>query len=107
MAHPGVTDVGRVNEAFFDAASSARRWRGAPTDLLEALVASRSRLAVEYAEALTEVASSAVMLGTAPIWVIANASAASAAYLDAAQGGALSLANPSAGAGSREARWTA
>ena len=89
VAHPGVTDLGRVNEAFFDAASSARRWRGAPTDLLEALVASRSRLAVEYAEALTEVASSAVMLGTAPIWVIANASVASAAYLDAAQAGAL------------------
>ncbi|GAA2165142.1 ATPase family protein associated with various cellular activities (AAA) [Humibacillus xanthopallidus] len=89
VAHPGVTDLRRVNEAFFDAASSARRWRGAPTDLLEALVASRSGLAVEYAEALTEVASSAVMLGTAPIWVIANASVASAAYLDAAQGGVL------------------
>src|SRR6478609_10068017 len=85
VAHPGVTDLGRVNEAFFDAASSARRWRGAPTDLLETLVASRSRLAVEYAEALTEVASSAVMLGTAPIWVIANASAASGAYLAAAR----------------------
>ncbi|TQM64486.1 AAA family ATPase [Humibacillus xanthopallidus] len=99
VAHPGVTDLGRVNEAFFDAASSARRWRGAPTDLLEALVASRSRLAVEYAEALTEVASSAVMLGTAPIWVIANASVASAAYLDAAQGGALHVPSPPLGAG--------
>jgi Holliday junction resolvasome RuvABC ATP-dependent DNA helicase subunit len=97
VAQPGVTDLGRVNEAFFDAASSARRWRGAPTDLLEALVASRSRLAVEYAEALTEVASSAVMLGTAPIWVIANASAASAAYLDAAQAAALRGPGPAAG----------
>ena len=100
VAHPGVTDLGRVNEAFFDAASSARRWRGAPTDLLEALVASRSSLAGEYAEALTEVASSAVMLGTAPIWVIANASAASAAYLDAARGAGAPVPHPgSAGVG--------
>jgi hypothetical protein len=85
VAHPGLTDLRRINEAFFDAASRGRRWRGAPTDLLEALVASRHSLAGEYAEALTEVASSAVMLGTAPIWVIANASAASGAYLAAAR----------------------
>ena len=85
VAHPGLTDLGRIHEAFFDAASRGRRWRGAPTDLLEALVASRHSLAAEYAEALTEVASSAVMLGTAPIWVIANASAASGAYLAAAR----------------------
>ena len=83
VAHPGLTELGRINEAFFDAASRGRRWRGAPTDLLEALVVSRHTLAAEYAEALTEVASSAVMLGTAPIWVIANATAASAAYLAA------------------------
>ncbi len=87
VAHPGVTDLARVNEAFFDAASRGRRWRGAPTELLETLVASGNGLAGDYAEALTEVASSAVMLGTAPIWVIANASAASGAYLDAARGG--------------------
>src|SRR6478736_1912899 len=85
VAHPGLTDPARINEAFFDAASSGRRWRGAPTDLLDTLVASRHSLAAEYAEALTEVASSAVMLGTAPIWVIANASAASGAYLAAAR----------------------
>lgn len=85
VAHPGVTDLGRINEAFFDAASRGRRWRAAPTDLLESLVAARHDLADEYAEALTEVASSAVMLGTAPIWVIANASAASGAYLAAAR----------------------
>src|SRR4051794_13637994 len=85
VAHPGLTDLGRINEEFFDAASRGRRWRGAPTDLLEALVASQHDLALEYAEALTEVASSAVMLGTAPIWVIANASAASGAYLAAAR----------------------
>ncbi|MGO4596642.1 AAA family ATPase [Terrabacter sp. 2RAF25] len=85
VAHPGVTDLRRINEAFFDAASRGRRWRAAPTDLLESLVAARHDLADEYAEALTEVASSAVMLGTAPIWVIANASAASGAYLAAAR----------------------
>ena len=85
VAHPGLTDVSRINDAFFDAASRGRRWRGSPTDLLESLVASGSSLADEYAEALTEVASAAVMLGTAPIWVIANASAASGAYLAAAR----------------------
>lgn len=85
VAHPGLTDLGRINEAFFDAASSGRRWRGAPTDLLQALIDSRHARALDYAEALTEVASSAVMLGTAPIWVIANASAASGAYLAAAR----------------------
>ena len=85
VAHPGLTDLHRVHQLFFDAASRGRRWRGAPTDLLETLVASRHSLAGDYAEALTEVASSAVMLGTAPIWVIANASAASGAYLAAAR----------------------
>src|SRR6476469_6840655 len=85
VADPSLTELGPINEAFFDAASRGRRWRGAPTDLLDALVASRHSLAAEYAEALTEVASSAVMLGTAPIWVIANAAAASGAYLAAAR----------------------
>ena len=67
VAHPGLTDLGRITEAFFDAASSGRRWRGAPTDLLQSLIDSRHARALDYAEALTEVASSAVMLGTAPI----------------------------------------
>ncbi|WP_323097649.1 AAA family ATPase [Intrasporangium sp. YIM S08009] len=86
VAQPGLTDLASINAAFFDAASRGRRWRAAPTDLLEALVAARHSLADEYAEALTEVASAAVMLGTAPIWVIANASAASGVYLAAARG---------------------
>jgi hypothetical protein len=85
VAHPGLTDVASINEAFFEAASRGRRWRGAPTELLETLVDAQHSLAPEYAEALTEVASSAVMLGTAPIWVIANAAAASGAYLAAAR----------------------
>jgi hypothetical protein len=86
VAHPGLTDLASINAAFFDAASRGRRWRAAPTDLLETLVDARHSLADEYAEALTEVASAAVMLGTAPIWVIANASAASGVYLAAARG---------------------
>jgi MoxR-like ATPase len=85
VAHPGLTDLARINDAFFQAASRGRRWRAAPTDLLERLAASGDSLADEYAEALTEVASAAVMLGTAPIWVIANASAASGVYLQAAR----------------------
>src|SRR6478609_6654838 len=88
VADPGLTELGRINEAFFDAASRGRRWRGAPTDLLEALVVSRHTLAAEYAEALTEVASSAVMLGTAPIDAIAKATATSATYLAAVRPGA-------------------
>src|SRR6476620_707395 len=88
VALPGLTELGPINEAFFDAASRGRRWRGAPTDLLEALVVSRHTLAAEYAEALTEVASSAVMLGTAPIDAIAKATATSATYLAAVRPGA-------------------
>src|SRR5690242_18532960 len=42
VAHPGLNDLGRINDAFFDAASRGRRWRGSPTDLLESLVASGS-----------------------------------------------------------------
>ncbi len=99
VAHPGLTDVRRINDAFFDAASRGRRWRGSPTDLLESLVSSGSSLADEYAEALTEVASAAVMLGTAPIWVIANASAASGAYLSAARAAPRLPAYPGMGPG--------
>lgn len=85
VAQPGLTDGASINEAFFEAASRGRRWRGAPTELLETLIGAQHSLAADYAEALTEVASCAVMLGTAPIWVIANASAASGAYLAAAR----------------------
>src|SRR6476661_11008947 len=96
VAQPGVTDLASINAAFFDAASRGRRWRAAPTDLLEALVGARHSLADEYAEALTEVASAAVMLGTAPIWVIANASAASGVYLAAARGASVPAQAPAA-----------
>lgn len=86
VALPAVGDPATVNEAFFEAASKGRRWRQHPTDLLVALAAARSPHASDYAEALTEIASDAVMLGTAPIWVIANATAASATYLATANG---------------------
>ncbi|MDC5698540.1 AAA family ATPase [Intrasporangium calvum] len=84
VALPAVADPATINEAFFEAASKGRRWRQHPTDLLVALAGSDHDLAADYAEALTEIASDAVMLGTAPIWVIANATAASATYLAAA-----------------------
>ncbi len=86
VALPGEPDAATANQAFFEAASRGRRWRQHPTDLLAALAAARSPVADDYAHALTEVASDAVMLGTAPIWVIANATAASSTYLAAARG---------------------
>ncbi|GLY27787.1 hypothetical protein Kisp02_11520 [Kineosporia sp. NBRC 101731] len=73
--------LGRTVQDFFDAASSARRWRNAPTALLTGLVNDRSPIATDYARALTEVASAACSLGEPTIRVVANASAASAAQL--------------------------
>ncbi|MCD5349906.1 AAA family ATPase [Kineosporia mesophila] len=73
--------LGRTVQDFFDAASSARRWRNAPTALLTGLVNDRSPVAADYAKALTEVASAACTLGEPTIRVVANASAASAAQL--------------------------
>ncbi|MDY0913451.1 AAA family ATPase [Rathayibacter festucae] len=70
-------------EAFFTAASSARRWRSSPTDLLAGLVAARSEQAGAYARALTEVVSAASALGQPGIGGIAAASATAAAQLGA------------------------
>ena len=72
--------------AFFSAASSARRWRSAPTDLLAGLVAEGSSHAGAYATALAGVVSAACDLGPAEIDVIARASA-TAAVQRAAVGG--------------------
>jgi SpoVK/Ycf46/Vps4 family AAA+-type ATPase len=71
-------------QAFFDAAVRARRWRQAPTAQLTALVAAGSPHAADYARALVEVASAACALGEPTITVVANASVAAAAQLDAA-----------------------
>ena len=70
-------------EAFFTAASSARRWRSGPTDHLAALVRAGSEHASSYARALTEVVSAASALGEPGIGGIAAASATAAAQLGA------------------------
>jgi hypothetical protein len=71
-------------QAFFDAAVRARRWRQSPTTQLSELVAAGSPHAPDYARALVEVASAACTLGEPTITVVANASVAAAAFLDAA-----------------------
>jgi SpoVK/Ycf46/Vps4 family AAA+-type ATPase len=71
-------------QGFFDAAVRARRWRQAPTAQLTALVAAGSPHAADYARALVEVASASCALGEPTITVVANASVAAAAQLDAA-----------------------
>lgn len=70
--------------AFFAAASSARRWRSAPTDLLVGLVGTPH--ASGYASALADVVSAACDLGPAPIEVIARASATAAVQLAGVNG---------------------
>jgi hypothetical protein len=77
----GATDVGE----FFDAASSARRWRTAPTDLLAHLVQGGSSHAEAYARALGVVASAACDLGDPSLDVIARASTTAAVHLQAAR----------------------
>ena len=73
--------LGRTVQDFFDAASSGRRWRNAPTALLTQLAQTDPGQARDYALALTEVASAACSLGEPTMRVVANASAASAAQL--------------------------
>lgn len=64
--------------AFFTAASSARRWRTSPTEVLAGLVAARSTHADAYGRALADVATAAAHLGT-PGPHVAGAAAAAAA----------------------------
>ncbi|MCO7272975.1 AAA family ATPase [Cellulosimicrobium cellulans] len=64
--------------AFFTAASSARRWRTSPTDVLAALGAARSKHAAAYGQALADVARAAAHLGS-PGPHVAGAAAATAA----------------------------
>ncbi|MFE6234901.1 AAA family ATPase [Cellulosimicrobium sp. NPDC057862] len=64
--------------AFFTAASSARRWRTSPTDVLAALGAARSKHAAAYGRALADVARAAGRLGS-PGPHVAGAAAATAA----------------------------
>ena len=69
---------------FFDAAVSARRWRGSPTATLTGLLENGGWGAAGYARALTDVAAAACSLGEPTMRVVANASAAAAAQLAAA-----------------------
>lgn len=68
-------------QAFFDAASRGRRWRGAPTTLLGELAATRSPHAGAYARALVEVATAAGTLGRPTPSVVGNATLTAAAQL--------------------------
>ena len=70
-----------VAQDFFDAATRGRRWRAAPTRLLDQLVVTGSAQAGAYARALAEVTSAACTLGEPTLRVIGNASVAAAAQL--------------------------
>ncbi|MFD2796671.1 AAA family ATPase [Promicromonospora vindobonensis] len=73
-------------QPFFDAAVSARRWRSAPTDLLDALVTNGSPHAQQYAEALAAVVDAAAALGDPSISAIAAAEGTKAVHRGAAAG---------------------
>lgn len=77
--------LGAQPVGFFDAASRGRRWRAAPTRLLDDLVADGSVHAGPYAAALAEITSAACGLGEPTMRVIGNASVAAAAQLAAAR----------------------
>jgi adenylate kinase family enzyme len=70
-------------QAFFDAAHRGRRWRAAPTVLLNQLVMDGSAKAKTYAEALAEVSLAAQQLGEPTPRTAGNAAMAAAAQLAA------------------------
>jgi adenylate kinase family enzyme len=70
-------------QAFFDAAHRGRRWRAAPTVLLNQLVMDGSTKAKTYAEALAEVSLAAQQLGEPTPRTAGNAAMAAAAQLAA------------------------
>ena len=70
---------------FFEAASSARRWRASPTDLLSSLASESPQHAGAYAKALTAVIAAASELGEPSIGVLGAASATAAAQLAGAR----------------------
>lgn len=78
------TGAGSADE-FFEAASSARRWRASPTDLLSRLAADSPQHAGDYAKALTGVVAAASELGEPSIGVLGAASATAAAQLAGAR----------------------
>ncbi|WP_088314095.1 AAA family ATPase [Kineosporia sp. R_H_3] len=76
-------ELGRPVGEFFDAASSARRWRQAPTALLSGLVETGSPHAADYAHALVDVTTAACGLGEPSLRVVSNAGVTAAAQLGA------------------------
>jgi Holliday junction resolvasome RuvABC ATP-dependent DNA helicase subunit len=78
------TDAGGAGE-FFEAASSARRWRASPTDLLSRLAIESPEHAGDYAKALTDVVAAASELGEPSLGVLGAASATAAAQLAGAR----------------------
>jgi SpoVK/Ycf46/Vps4 family AAA+-type ATPase len=70
-------------QEFFDAAHRGRRWRASPTVLLGQLVVNRSPQAIDYAEAMADVARAAQTLGTPTPRTTGNAAVAAAAQLGA------------------------
>jgi Holliday junction resolvasome RuvABC ATP-dependent DNA helicase subunit len=78
------TGAGSAAE-FFEAASSARRWRASPTDLLSRLAAESPEHAGDYAKALTGVVAAASELGEPSMGVLGAASATAAAQLAGAR----------------------
>ncbi|MEP7034034.1 MAG: AAA family ATPase [Dermatophilaceae bacterium] len=80
----GAAVGGGSTQDFFDAATRGRRWRAAPTAILNSLVVQGSAQSLPYAEALAQVVSAACGLGEPTMRVIGNASVAAAAQLTAA-----------------------
>jgi Holliday junction resolvasome RuvABC ATP-dependent DNA helicase subunit len=73
-------------QQFFDAAVTARRWRNAPTDLLNELISNGSPGAARYADALAAVVDAAAALGDPSISAIAAAEGTKAVHRSAAAG---------------------
>lgn len=71
-------------ERFMTMAQHGRRWRGAPTTLLQELVQTRPAQAPAYAKVLADVCTAACTLGQPNARVAGNAQAAAAAQLSAA-----------------------
>ncbi|WP_425308714.1 AAA family ATPase [Ammonicoccus fulvus] len=71
-------------ERFMTMAQQGRRWRGAPTTLLQELVQTRPAQAPAYAKVLADVCAAACTLGQPNPRVAGNAQAAAAAQLSAA-----------------------
>lgn len=83
-------------QPFFDAAVSARRWRGAPTDVLTELITNESPHAQQYAEALAAVVDAAATLGDPSISAIAAAEGTKAVHRSAAAGRDRAASSPTA-----------